>query len=136
MQAKLRPRHHLAKLLQRSESARQRHERTRQVGHERLALVHGADDVELREPVVPDLPRHNVLWNDSHRLAARPQHGVRDDTHQTHIAPAVPQPNISSHQFPTHLLSGSAVFGAAALTGAAENTDSSHADILNFDWAE
>jgi hypothetical protein len=52
--------------------------------------------------------------------------------HQTHIAAAVHQSNISSHQFRSHFLSGSAVFRTATLTGAAENADSFHAGILNL----
>src|SRR5690606_31600281 len=46
MKAELRPRHDLDDLLERTEAARQRHETVRQPGHERLALVHGVDDVQ------------------------------------------------------------------------------------------
>src|ERR1035441_1510959 len=88
--------------------------------------------MEFREPVVTDLKRHKVLRDDSHGLAARPQHRVREHTHQTHIAAAVHQSNVSSHQCRAHLLGGGAVLGAAAGTGAAENADSFHAAILNF----
>jgi hypothetical protein len=97
MEAKLRPRHHFAKLLQCPESARQRDECIGQIGHKRLALVHGADDMEFREPVVPGLPRHEVLRDYSHCFAARPQHRVRDDAHQTHIASAVDQSDVPAH---------------------------------------
>jgi hypothetical protein len=74
-----------------------------------------------------------VFRYDSLCLAACPQHGVRDNPHQTHIAAAVDQSNLSSHQFRCHFLSGISVFRTATLTGAAENTDSFHAAILNLD---
>src|ERR1700730_10786836 len=131
MQTELRPCHHLAKLLQRAESARQGDERIAQVGHERLALVHRADYMQLRESPVPDLPRHKVFRDDSLRLAARLKHGVRDSSHQAHIAAAIHQTNVSSRQLRSHLLSGIAVLWTATGAGAAENADSSHAPILS-----
>src|SRR6202040_3584756 len=88
------------------------------------------------ESVVADLPRHEVLRDDTHRLAARPQYGVRDHTHQAHIAAAVHQSNVPSYQFRTHLLGGSAVLRTATLTGAAENANSFHTIILNFGLAK
>src|ERR1700735_2739599 len=87
--------------------------------------------MELREPLVPDLPRHKVFRDDSLRLATSLPHGVRDNPHQTHVAAAVHQSNFPSHQFRSHLLGGSAVFRTATRTGAAENADSFHAVILN-----
>jgi hypothetical protein len=81
---------------------------------------------------VPDLTCHQVLWDDSHCFASRPQHGVREHTHQTHISAAINQPCIPAHEFRTHRLSGSAVFRVAPLTGTAEDADSFHADILKL----
>jgi hypothetical protein len=97
-----------------------------------LRFVHRVHNVKLRQPLVPDLAPDKVVRDDSHRLAARLQHCVREHTHQTHIAAAIHQPNVASHQFRAHLLSGSAVLWAAAGTGAAENADSSHAAILRL----
>ena len=82
-----------------------------------------------------DLQRQQVSGDDSLHLATSLQHRVRDYAHQTHIAAAVDQSNVSSYQFPTHLRSGSAVLRTATLTGAAENADSFHAAILNFGLA-
>jgi hypothetical protein len=96
--------------------------------------VHGANDIEFREPVVPDLPRHQVLRDDSLHLAARPQHGVRDHTHEAHVAAAVDQPDIAAHKFRTQLLGCCSVFGVAARTGAAEHADSFHPVILSLDF--
>src|ERR1700687_6512195 len=132
MQAKLRPRYRLAELLLRPEPARQRDERILQVAHERLALVHGADAMEFRQSVVPDLTRHEVLRDAPPRLAARPQHGVREHPHQAHIAATVDQPDVAPCQFRCKLLGGSAVLGAAPRTGAAEKADSDHAALLSL----
>jgi hypothetical protein len=130
MQTKLRPRQHFAKLVQRPESARQSNEGIRQFGHQRLALVHRADDMEFRQTLVTDLPCHEVFGDDSYPLAACFQSGVRDYPHETHIPASVHQANASSHQFRSHLLSGNGVFRTATFTGAAENADSFHAGIL------
>src|ERR1017187_1818318 len=134
MQAELRPSHRLAELLQSPEPARQRDERVRQVGHERLAFVHRVHNVKLSQPLVPDLSLHKVFGDDSHRLAARPQHCVREHTHQTHIATAIYQSNVASHQFRSHILGGSAVLRAVPGTRPAENADSFHPAILSLDF--
>src|ERR1039458_3845075 len=120
VQTKLRPSKHLAKLLQRPESTRHCDERVGQVCHERLALVHRADDMEFREPRVPDLTHHQVFRDDSLRLASRLQYGVRQHTHQTHIAAAVHQTDIPTREFRAQFLGGSAVLGTASLTGTKE----------------
>jgi hypothetical protein len=65
--------------------------------------------MEFRQSVVPDLPRHELLGDDSLRLAARPQHGVREQPHQTHIPAAVHQLDVAPCQFRSKLLGGGAV---------------------------
>jgi CHASE3 domain sensor protein len=89
--------------------------------------------MEFRQTLVTDLPCHKMFGDDSYRLAACFQSGVRDYPHETHIPASVHQANASSHQFRSHLLSGNAVFRTATFTGAAENADSFHAGILNLD---
>src|SRR5208282_4172420 len=96
------------------------------------SITNGADNMEFRQPLVTDLAPHKVFRDDANRLAARPQHRVREPTHQSHIAAAVHQSNVAPCQFCSKLLGGSAVLGAAAGTGAAENADSFHAGILNL----
>src|ERR1017187_10458635 len=71
-----------------------------------------------------------MLRNDSHCLAARLQHRVREHTHQADLAAAVHQSNRSSHQLRTQLLSGSAGFRVTAGMFAAVQTNSVHAAIL------
>src|SRR5665213_2036698 len=48
METQLRPRQDFEELLQRAPPARDRDEAIGQVGHERLPLVHGRDDAEIR----------------------------------------------------------------------------------------
>ena len=62
---------------------------------------------------MPDLQRHKMFRDDSLRLTARFQHSVRDNPHPIHIAAAVRQSNIPSHQFRSHFISGSTVLGTA-----------------------
>ena len=60
-----------------------------ELGHQGLALVHGPDDVELREACVPDFAVHQRPRHDAYHLAAGPQRGVGDDAHQADVAAAV-----------------------------------------------
>ena len=53
--AELRPRHRLHELLVGAESARQHDECVGQLGHQGLALVHGAHHVQIAERLVGDL---------------------------------------------------------------------------------
>ena len=48
--------------------------------------------MEFREPVAPDLPCHEALRDDPLRLPARLQHGVREHSHQAHVAATVASP--------------------------------------------
>src|SRR5664279_1733630 len=70
VQPKLRPSKHLAKFLQRSESARHGDERIGKISHQRLAFMHGVDDMKFGQSLVPDFPCHEVLRYDSNRLAS------------------------------------------------------------------
>ncbi len=68
--AQLRPREHLAELLQRPVGAGQRDEAVREVRHQFLALVHRADDVEFGEACMGDLPRNQRLGYHADDFAA------------------------------------------------------------------
>jgi hypothetical protein len=71
VQAELRPREHLEELLERPDPAREHDERVGELGHERLALVHRADDAQVVEPRVADLEVEDLLGDDAGDLAAR-----------------------------------------------------------------
>ena len=96
--AELRPGDDLEELVGRPMAAGERDESVGQVGHERLALVHGADDVELREALVRDLAVDEGLRDDPNDLAASRQHGVRQDPHQADGSAAVHEPDPAPRQ--------------------------------------
>src|SRR5580704_16144682 len=54
--AELRPSQHLEEFLPRPVSAGQSHERVRKIRHERLALMHRADNAQLRQSHVGNFP--------------------------------------------------------------------------------
>ena len=56
--------------------AGQRDEAVGELGHQRLALVHRADDVQLGERRVRDLAAHQRLGDHADHLAAGRQRGV------------------------------------------------------------
>ena len=67
---------------------------------------------------------------DSLCLASRPQHGIREHSHQTYAGTAVYQSDVPLHKFGTQLFGGNAILRSAARTGAAEHADFLHAVIL------
>ena len=71
VQPELRPGVDLEQLLERADPARQRDEAVRELGHQRLALVHRADDVQLGQPGMGDLPVDERLRDHADHLAAR-----------------------------------------------------------------
>ena len=90
---------HLEELVESPDSARKRHESVGLVGHERLALVHGAHDMELREARVGQLAFLQLRWDHPDHLAAPSQDGVRENAHQAHACAAVHQADAAPHQF-------------------------------------
>ena len=70
MQPQLRPAQHLAQLIQRAVPSRQRDKGIRQLGHFVLALMHIADDMQLRQAAMRHFPIHKLLWDHANRLAA------------------------------------------------------------------
>lgn len=87
------------------------------------------------EPLVADLPRHQVFRDDSLRLAALLSTASAIMPHQTHIA--APGTPIQCSFMPIPQLlperqDGTLVGYLDSLTGAAENADLFHAAILNL----
>ena len=87
MEAELRPRRDLEQLLQGAEPAGEGHEPVGQLVHQGLALVHRADDPQVGEAVVGDLPVGHVLGDDADHLAAGVEHGVGDLAHEADLPP-------------------------------------------------
>ena len=68
------------------------------VGHQRLALVHGAHDVQLGEPRVGDLGPLQELGDHADHLAAVLDDGVGEDAHQPDVAAAVDEADLAAGQ--------------------------------------
>src|SRR4051812_50227681 len=92
MQAELRPREDLEQLLERADAARERDEGVGELGHQGLALVHGADHAQVAEALVADLEIEDLLRDDADDLAARLERSVGDGAHHPDLATAVYEP--------------------------------------------
>ena len=89
VQAELGPGRDLEELLERPEAAGQRHERVRQLGHLRLALVHRVDDPQVAQPGVGDLAVDQRLRDHADHLGAGRERRVGHDAHQADVGAAV-----------------------------------------------
>ena len=89
VQAELGPGVDLEQLVERAGPARQRDEAVREVGHQRLALVHRVHDVQLAQPRVRDLAVDERLRDHADDLAARGERRVGDRAHQADARAAV-----------------------------------------------
>src|SRR6185369_668844 len=79
----------LEQFIQRSDAAWKRKESIREIGHLRLALMHGVDRVKLGDSRVSDFEVHQRSWDDAVDLAARLEHAVGDQSHQPEPASAI-----------------------------------------------
>src|SRR5919112_2587918 len=98
MESELGPGVDLEQLLERPDPARKRHERVRQVRHQRLALVHGADDAHVRHVSMGDLPVDERARDHADYLSALRDHGIRERTHQAHATTAVHHADAVGHK--------------------------------------
>ena len=124
--AELAPGQHLEHLVQGAEAAGQGDEAVGQVEHAHLALVHRADDLQLGQAAVRDLPVGQLLRDHAGDLAAGLEHGVGDDAHQADVAAAVDQADAFAGQA---VAQGDGAFGVgrlAAGVGAAIDADRAH----------
>ena len=87
--AQLRPGDRLHELLVGAEAAREHDESIGELGHQRLALVHGAHHVQVAQGVVGDLVTGQRLGDHAGGPSARGQRGVGDHAHQPHRGAAV-----------------------------------------------
>ena len=76
----------------------QRDEPVRQLRHQRLALVHRADDAQIAEPGVADLQIHQCLRDHADDLATVSQYRVGEHTHQSDVAAAVDERQLPPRQ--------------------------------------
>ena len=87
------PAQDLEELLERADPAGKRKEGRRLRRHQRLALVHAGDDMELGESVVRDLLRCEGVGDHADRPPPCPEDGVGHDSHQPDPAAAVDKVN-------------------------------------------
>lgn len=130
MQPELSPGHDFAKLFQRPVPAWECHKGVRQLSHQRLPLVHGPDNAEVRESAVGQLLVHERLGNHANDFAALCESGVGHDPHQTDVPTAIDEPKSAPGDGGAQFLRGPGEGREQTLVGAAKDTHSFHATIL------
>ena len=98
MHAELRPGQDLEQLLERPDAARQRDEAVRQLGHQRLALVHRADDAQLGQPAVGRARGRPAPGGSRRSPRRRGQRRVGEHAHQPDPPAAVDQADAARGQ--------------------------------------
>src|SRR5262249_32005818 len=96
----------------------------------RLALVHAADDPDLGEMVVRQLPLLEGARDDADDLTATLEDGVRDGTHHADAGATVDQPDPALGEQAAKLAGSYHVLGAGTRPGAAEDTDPPDTSIV------
>lgn len=99
MQVQLGPGEDLAEFVQGAETAGQGHESIGEIRHESFAFVHGVDESEFCDAAVGKFPVFEKAGNDSDDLSATGEDGVRDDAHESDIAPAIDEGELPTGDF-------------------------------------
>ncbi len=110
----LRPGEDLDDLLERPDAAGDGDEGVRQLGHERLALVHRPHDAQVLEALVRELARLELLGDDPGDAAARLGGRVGKDAHEPGAPAAVDDPDPLGGQQAREALGALRVGGARA----------------------
>ena len=92
VQPELRPGVDLEQLLERAHPARERDEPVRELGHQRLALVHRADDPQVGSPRWAISRSTSACGITPTTSPPRVEHGVGDHAHQPDVRAAVDEP--------------------------------------------
>src|SRR5687768_1972515 len=92
MQTELRPAQYLEEFLHSADTAGHGDEAVRQLGHQSLALVHGADHAQFRKPAMRNFLAHQGAWDDAGDITLERKNCVRNNVHQTDVAATVYQP--------------------------------------------
>src|SRR3954453_12926038 len=85
MNSELRPGQDFAEFVESTKSAWHSDETVRQIGHKRLALVHGIDHSQFRKALVSNLFQDQSLRNDSGDLATNLQCCIGYFAHKAHF---------------------------------------------------
>jgi hypothetical protein len=126
VQAELRPREDLEQLVERAEAAGQRHERIGELAHRGLALVHRADDAQLGQAGVGDLPVDEGARDDADDAPSRRERRVGRLAHQADARPAVDELHPRACDLRPQIARRRRVARANAGPGPAEHADPLH----------
>ncbi len=110
-------------LFERSEPAGQRNERVGERSHQRLALVHRTDHVQLAHAAVCDLAGRERLRDHADHPSAGGERGVGQRAHQSHAAAAVDDSQAALREQPADKLRRLSELGPVPFVRAAEDTD-------------
>jgi len=121
MQAELLPGEQLEQLVERPAAARQGDNRVGQLGHQRLALVHGLDHVQLGATGMGNLMLYQPVGDHADHRAAAGQRSVGQRSHQAHPRAAIDDLEVACREQPAELGGGRRVLGFPARARAAEN---------------
>src|SRR5215204_6025282 len=127
VEAELCPGIDLEQLLERSDPARQRDEGVGELGHRRLALVHGADYAHVGHVAVSDLAVDQRARDHARKLAARVEYRVGEHAHQADSTAAIDHADPLRREQPRQLRGGIAIGRPRAGAGPAEDADALHA---------
>ena len=89
MVTELAPRPDFEQLLEGADATGQREKRVAAFGHHHLALVHGLDDMQLVQPGVAELARHQRLRDHADDRRAGGERRIGHDAHQPGTPAAV-----------------------------------------------
>ncbi len=123
MKAELRPSKSFKEFVERAETAGQGEEGLGDFVHERLAVVHGFDDMEAAESGVGDLFVNERLRDDANDVPAGGKSGVGEGAHQTDAGAAVDEAQAAAGDFRAGEARRVHVDAAGARTGSAEDTN-------------
>ena len=93
MNSELRPSQDFAEFVESTKSAWHGDETVGQIGHKRLALVHGIDHSQFGKALVSNLFQDQGLRNDSGDLATSLQYCIGYLAHQAHFPASIDQAN-------------------------------------------
>ena len=124
MQAELRPGPHLEGFLKGADAAGQGDEGVGQVGHLRLAFMHGRDDAQLGKAPMGDFEVGESFRQHPDRLASAGERGVRRFAHKADRCAAVNKADAAAGQRVAKPARRRPVFRAGAEARSAENANS------------
>ncbi len=123
MKAELPPRPNLEQFLERAQATWHSQEAIRQLGEQRLSLVHGRDDTEFREASVGDLVIDEMLRHDADDFTVGGERSLRQCAHKSRAPTAIHNASATLREIAAHLQRLFYVHWIATITCRTENAD-------------